>query len=317
YVDPTSARPTVPSWFSERLPLSYDLGREILRFQRELLDRFEADGPPGVRRWLRTLPLDENTVRAVTRMFDAQRRYAGDGSVSTDRRLAIEVELDRDDYRRNYHVHSNYGRRFNDGFSRLLAYRCAQRANANVKVAVADNGFTLSMPLNRKVDFDRIVREIAPDEVRPDLRAALSGTDLLKRYFRINATRALMILKRYKGYEKSASQQQVSSEMLLGFADDKDGFAVIEETYREILEDKLNVDAIETFLSALEAGEMDLFVARVGSPSPRAFGLATLMASDVVLAEDDSAVLQAFHDRVMNEIGGEAGGESGGSDTDG
>ncbi|TKR28290.1 ATP-dependent helicase [Natronomonas salsuginis] len=317
YVDPTSARPTVPSWFSERLPLSYDLGREILRFQRELLDRFEADGPPGVRRWLRTLPLDENTVRAVTRMFDAQRRYAGDGSVSTDRRLAIEVELDRDDYRRNYHVHSNYGRRFNDGFSRLLAYRCAQRANANVKVAVADNGFTLSMPLNRKVDFDRIVREIAPDEVRPDLRAALSGTDLLKRYFRINATRALMILKRYKGYEKSASQQQVSSEMLLGFADDKDGFAVMEETYREILEDKLNVDAISAFLSALEAGEMDLFVARVGSPSPRAFGLATLMASDVVLAEDDSAVLQAFHDRVMNEIGGEARGESGGSDTDG
>lgn len=81
YVDPTNARPTVPSWFSERLPLSYDLGREILQFQRELLDRLDADGPPGVRRWLREFPLDENTVRAVTRMFDAQRRYAGDERV--------------------------------------------------------------------------------------------------------------------------------------------------------------------------------------------------------------------------------------------
>ena len=302
YVDPTSARPTVPSWFSERLPLSYDLGREILYFQRELLDRLESGGPPDVRRWLRDFPIDENTVRAVTRMFDAQKRYAGAGSVSTDRRLAIEVELDREEYRRNYYVHANYGRRFNDGFSRLLAYRCAQRANANVKIAVADHGFTLSMPLNRKVDIERIVEDIRPGEARSDLRAALSGTDLLKRYFRINATRSLMILKRYKGYEKSASQQQVSSEMLLGFADGKDDFAVIEETYREILEDKLDIDAIEAFLRGVERGEIELSVRRVESPTPRAFGLATLMASDVVLAEDESAVLEAFHERVMDAI---------------
>jgi ATP-dependent Lhr-like helicase len=293
----------VPSWFSERLPLSYDLGREILAFQRELLERLEADGPPGVRRWLREFPLDENTVRAITRMFDAQVRYGGRESVSTDRRLAVEVELDREEYRRNYYVHANYGRRFNDGLSRLLAYRCAQEANTNVKVAVADHGFTLSMPLNRKVDLGSLVRDIEPTAVRPDLRAALDGTDLLKRYFRINATRALMILKRYKGHEKSASQQQVSSEMLLGFAEEKAEFSVMEETYREILEDKLDVGAVETFVAGVATGEIDVHLQRVDSPTPRAFGLATLMASDVVLAEDESAVLQEFHDRVMEQIG--------------
>ncbi|MUV87058.1 ATP-dependent helicase [Natronomonas sp. CBA1123] len=303
YVDPTSARATVPSWYSERLPLSYDLGREVLTFQRELCDRLESGGPPEVRRWLREFPLDENTVRAITRMFDAQVRYAGVESVSTDRRLAVEIELDREAYRRNYHVHANYGRRFNDGLSRLLAYRCAQQANANVKVAVADHGFTLSMPLNRKVDIDGIVADIEPWEVRGDLRAALDGTDLLKRYFRINATRALMILKRYKGYEKSASQQQVSSEMLIGFAREKENFAVMEETYREILADKLDVDAVETFVAGVASGDIDVCVQTVDSPTPRAFGLATLMASDVVLAEDESAVLQEFHDRVMAEIG--------------
>ena len=307
YVDPTSARPTVPSWFSERLPLSYDLGREVLRFQGELLDRMASAGPPGVRRWLREFPLDENTVRAVARTFDTQLQYAGAESVSTDRRLAIEVELDREAYRRNYYVHSNYGRRFNDGLSRLLAYRCAQRATANVTVAVADGGFTLSMPLNRKVDIESILRAIDPEEVRADLRASLSGTDLRKRYFRINATRSLMILKRYKGHEKSASQQQVSSEMLLGFAEEKDDFAVMEETYREILEDKLDVDAVEAFLAGVGSGDIDVSVTRVDSPSPRAFGLATLMASDVVLAEDESAVLREFHDRVLAEIESEDG----------
>ncbi|MFB6151675.1 MAG: ATP-dependent helicase [Haloarculaceae archaeon] len=312
YVDRTSARPTVPSWFSERLPLSYDLGREILAFQRELLDRLERGGAGAVRHWLREFPLDENSVRAVARMFAEQVGYAGAESVSTDRRLVVEEELDRDEYERRYYVHSNYGRRFNDGFSRLLAYRVAREANANVQVAVADHGFTLSMPLNRKVDVTGVIEDLEPAAVRPDLRASLDGTDLLKRYFRINATRALMILKRYKGYEKSASEQQVSSEMLLGFAEDLDEFAVMEETYREILEDKLNVDAIERVVAAIGGGEVAVEHHRVDSPTPRAFGLATLMASDVVLAEDESEVLREFHERVLDEIDdGSPGGRAG------
>jgi len=306
YVDRTSARPTVPSWFSERLPLSYDLGREILGFQRELLDRLTADGKSAVRVWLRGFPLDENSVTAITRMFDEQIRYTGPDSVSTDRRLVVEEELDHDEYERHYYVHSNYGRRFNDGFSRLLAYRCAQEVNANVKVAVADHGFTLSLPLNRKIDLVGLIEDIDPAEARADLRASLDGTDLLKRYFRINATRSLMILKRYKGYEKSASEQQVNSEMLLSFAEGLDDFAVIEETYREILADKLNVDGIETVLSGIQRGEIVVTSTHVDSPSPKAFGLATLMASDVVLAEDESAVLQEFHQRVLEEIEGES-----------
>ncbi|WP_181686239.1 ATP-dependent helicase [Halorhabdus salina] len=305
YVDPTSARPTVPSWYSERLPLSYDLGREILSFQRELLDRLDRGGQSGARVWLREFPVDEHSVRAIVQMFDQQVRYAGPESVSTDERLVIEEERDREAYERRYYVHSNYGRRFNDGLSRLLAYHVAQEATANVKVAVADHGFTLSMPLNRKVDVTGILESIDPADVRADLRESLDGTDLLDRYFRINATRSLMILKRYKGYEKSASEQQVNSEMLLGFAQDLDGFAVIEETYREILEDKLNVDAIEAVLGAVSDDGIDVVHHRVDSPTPRAFGLATLMASDVVLAEDESAVLKEFHDRVQEAIGDE------------
>ena len=302
YVDRTSARPTVPSWFSERLPLSYDLGREILSFQRRLLGHFLDGGKSAVRVWLRQFPLDDNSVWAISRMFDEQVRYAGVTSVATDERLVIEEQLDHDEYERHYYVHSNYGRRFNDGLSRLLAYRCAQEVNANVKVAVADHGFTLSLPLNRKVDVGRVLEGIDPADARADLRASLDGTDLLDRYFRINATRALMILKRYKGYEKSASEQQVSSDMLLGFAEELDEFAVIEETYREILEDKLDIAEIEAVLGEIQSGRLDVVTERVDSPTPRAFGLATLMASDVVLAEDESAVLRDFHERVLEEI---------------
>ena len=315
YVDRTSARPTVPSWYSERLPLSFDLGREVLRFQREIVDRYGDGGAAAVRHWLRGFPLDDDSVRAIARIFEHQIRYAGVESVSTDRRLAIEVERDHDEYERRFHIHSNYGRQFNDGLSRLLAYRCAQETNANVTVAVADNGFTISMPLNRKVDVRGLLEATAPESAEKLLRASLDGTDMLQRYFRINATRSLMILKRYKGYEKSASEQQVSSEMLLGFAQELDDFAVIEETYREIVEDKLDLAGIKAVLGAIQRDEITVTSQQVDSPTPRAFGLATLSASDVVLAEDESAVLQSFHERVMQEIEDPDGGASGASRT--
>jgi ATP-dependent Lhr-like helicase len=159
------------------------------------------------------------------------------------------------------------------------------------------------MPLSRKVAVAGILRGLGREGIREWLRGSLDGTDLLKRYFRINATRALLILKRYKGYEKSASEQQVNSEMLLGFVDDLEDFAVIEETYRELLEDKLNVAGIEEVVGAIEDETIGVSHVRVGSPSPLSFGLATLAASDVVLAEDESAALQEFHKRVHEAIG--------------
>ncbi|MFB6125297.1 MAG: ATP-dependent helicase [Halanaeroarchaeum sp.] len=302
YVDRTGERPTVPSWYSERLPLSYDLGREILAFQRELLAHLDEGGPAAARAWLREYPLDENGVRALARLYDEQVRFDGPESVSTDERLVIEEVRDREDYRRRYYVRSNYGRRFNDGLSRLLANRCAREANANVSVAVADNGFVLTLPLNRKVDVAGLLRDTDPEQVRALLREALEDTDLLARYFRINATRSLMILKRYKGHEKSAKRQQVSSEMLLGFASDLPDLAVLEETYREIVEDKLHLEGIREVLATLQTGDLAVVHRQTATPSPRSFGLATLSASDVVLAEDEDAALRDFHERVLDAI---------------
>jgi len=318
YVDRTAARPTVPSWYSERLPLAYDLAREILAFQRDLLDRLASGGAPGVRVWLRESPLSERAVRALTRLYDQQVAFAGPESLSTPTRVAVEEERDREAYRRRYYVHTLYGRRFNDGLSRLLAAECASESNASVAVAVADQGFVLSMPLNRRVDVAGLLRGLDPDDARADLlrgldpddaradlRDALRGTDLRQRYFRINATRSLMILKRYKGHEKSAARQQVESETLLSLADDLDDFAVIEETDRELLEDKLHVAGIEKVLARIRAGEIEVSVRTVETPTPRAFGLATLAATDTVIAEDESAALREFHERVLADIEGD------------
>jgi ATP-dependent Lhr-like helicase len=90
--------------------------------------------------------------------------------------------------------------------------------------------------------------------------------------------------------------------MVLGFVEDLDDFAVLEETYRELLEDKLDVAGIEAVAGAVAAGEIDVEHVRIDSPSPLSYGLATLADSDVVLADDASAALREFHRRVTEAI---------------
>jgi ATP-dependent Lhr-like helicase len=303
YVDPTSARPTVPSWFSERLPLSYDLARRILDFQQTITSRMIMRGSDATLEWLLSeFHVDEHTANALLSIYEEQVLFTGFEGVATQANMPIEEYIDDEQERRYYFVHSLYGRTFNDGFSRLVGHRVAQEVNGNVGVAVSDHGFTLTLEMSRETDVARTIRSITPEEVEGHLRASLNKTDLLKRYFRINATRSLMILKNYKGREKSAAQQQVSSEMLLNFADELDEFAVMEETYREILEDKLSIDAIEDVLQSVAAGDIEVQQQSVSTPSPRAFGLATLAASDTVLADDQSQVLREFHERVQQAL---------------
>jgi len=302
YVDPTNEAPTVPSWFSERLPLSYDLGREILRFKREMVERVRDDDE-AARSWLSGFPIDSNSVESILRIFDEQLRYAGEISISTDEQFVVEQVVDVEAERRHYYFHSNYGRKFNDGMSRIVAHEASRRIGTNVKISVADNGFALSVPSNRKMDVYDIVESVRPENADDILREALRGSELLKRYFRINATRSLMILRNYKGNSKSAARQQVSSDMLINYAEDLDRFAVLDETYREVMEDKLDIEHVKDVLRGIHDGEVDVYAIEPDSPTPMAFGIASLAASDVVLAEDEDEVLREFHARVMDAIG--------------
>ena len=302
YVDPTNEAPTVPSWFSERLPLSYDLGREILRFKRRAIENVH-DGEDAARGWLSEFPIDSNSVESILRIFDEQLRYAGDVSISTDEQFVVEQVVDVEAGRRHYYFHSNYGRKFNDGMSRIVAHEASRRIGTNVKISVADNGFALSVPSNRKMDVYDIMESVRPENAEDILREALNGSELLKRYFRINATRSLMILRNYKGNSKSAARQQVSSDMLINYAEDLEDFAVLDETYREVMEDKLDIDHVKDVLREIHDGELDVYAIEPTSPTPMAFGIASLAASDVVLAEDEDEVLREFHARVMDAIG--------------
>lgn len=299
YVDRTNKAPTVPKWFSERLPLSYDLGVEILEFQEQINIRLD-DG--SVNNWLDQFPIDSNTKSSLVNLYTQQREFMEGIGVSTKDNFVVEEHTISDENKKHYYLQSCYGREFNDGFSRLLGQYFATNNDVNVQVAVSDQGFALKVPQSTDLNISKALADIDSDDVRDILRDAIEGTDFLKRYFRINAGRSLLILRNYKGRSKSAKQQQVKSEMLLGFVEDLEEFAVVEETYREILEDKLNVDKIQNFIDNIDKNNIKIVEQSVSTPSPRSFEIAALASDDVIKAEDESKALEKFHKQVLSEI---------------
>lgn len=301
YVDRTSKAPTVPSWFSERLPLSYDLGSKIVDFQDKFVSKVKNN---EVQEWLEEFPIDQNTIKALIRLYKNQMSFVGksDTPVSTSSNYILEEVHDEDKQKTNYYFQSCYGRKFNNGMSRLLAQYFAEEKNINVQVAVNDQGFSLETPVKSNLDISSAIKNINVDDIRNILKKSLEGTDFIKRYFRINSTRSLMILTNYKGSHKSAKQQQVKSEMLLGFSEELDDFAVINETYREIMEDKLNIDMIELFVSDVQSGNINIEKINLDVPSPRSFETAALASDDVISAKNESEALKRFQEKVLSQI---------------
>ena len=160
----------------------------------------------------------------------------------------------------------------------------------------------VSLPLNRKVNIWNVLNSITEENCEEILKKAVENTHLLKSLFRVNACRSFMILRNYMGRRKSARKQQVSADMLIYFAKKLDNFAVLNESYREIIQDKFEVENTKEILRGIQSEDIELVMKSVDTPSPMAFGIASVGASDVVFADDKLALLKEFQRRVMDEI---------------
>ena len=163
--------------------------------------------------------------------------------------------------------HSLIGRRTNDALSRAFAYVLMKKIGRSIGVAISDNGFILTIPfetfdsrswlslkkLKRKltrVEPREIAFLVDSNNFEEILKKAIANTELIKRKFRHCAARAFMILRNYKGYEISVEKQQMNAERLIRVVKKLEGFPILEETYREILEDFMDVENAKKILKA-------------------------------------------------------------------
>ncbi len=291
---PDSA-PTIPSWFSEQLPLSFDLAMEIGKFRRKIAEMIES-GRSIISYIKRYYGVDDATAKAIEVYFNEQ-RYFG---IPHDKKVIVEM-FEKDGY--NYAVfHTLIGRKANDALSRIFAYRLMKKYGINVRVAITDNGFAI-ISSHSTIAANDVHALFSSRNMREDLKKALSNTEMLKRRFRHVATRSFMILKNYLGHEMSISRQQKNAVTLFKVVKEIDpDFPALKETYREIMEDSMDIKNAEKYMKRIEKGDITLEIRRNKIPSPFSFNIVVIGETDVVLMEDRKRMIEEMHRHVMELI---------------
>lgn len=287
--------PTIPSWFSEMLPLSFDLACEISRFRGLLDGKFKKNSAQEIKEWISSyLYVSFDVAREIYDYFYSQYKYLGIPSI---KRIIVE----KYSAEKNYVIfHSLFGRRVNDALSRAIAFVVGRIGSRDVEIGISDNGFYLSA---EKLDIERAMRHLNSRNLQEILKEAIERTEILKRRFRHCATRSLMILRRYKGREKSVGRQQMSSHFLITAVKRITGeFPILKEARREVLEDLMDIENAKKVLSWIEEGKIKIEYKQTSLPSPFSLGLIIQGYSDLIKMEDKLEFLRRMHKLVMGKI---------------
>ena len=298
-VSPASGPPTIPSWFSQQLPLSFDLAMDIQRFRAHMDSKFQyRRSKDEIMEFIHEyLYVDDFAANSIYEYFVEQYKYA---KIPSNRKMLIEYYTGFGG-KKFVIFHSLFGRKVNDALSRATAYLVAKRYNANVTISISDNGFYLSS--DGKIGGLESFRELTPENFRNILTQSLSKTETLASRFRHCAGRSLMTLRRYKGKSKSVGRQQVRGKILLKFVEEMDdNFPILSEARRETLEDYMDVENAEKVIQWIANEEMEIKVINTVIPTPFAFNLVSQGYLDVLNQNDKAEFTKRMHKAVLDKI---------------
>ncbi len=298
---PKEALPTIPSWFSEMLPLSFELAEEIRKFREVMRKKLEKkEGREGIISWImKTLPVDANTANAIYLYFKEQHEFA-----FIPKANELLVEHTEDLHGRRFLVfHALFGRKVNDALSRALALIIADQIASDVLTMISDNGFALLVPQGKQANVKKAFEELFGRDIEEMLKKNVRRTELMLRRFRHCAARSFLVLRNYKGHKISVAKQQTNAQTLLRVCEriEKD-FPVIKETYREILYDVMDLENAKRVLEWMKNGKLKLREISTPVPSPFAHNLILLGESDVILMADRKKRLLELYEAVLREI---------------
>nr|MCK4930062.1 ATP-dependent helicase [Nanoarchaeota archaeon] len=290
--------PTVPSWYSEMLPLSYDLALEIQKFRRLVEEHFKYNTKKkDILDFIHSyLYVDEYSANSIYEYFKEQYLFA---EIPNDKKIIIEHYSEGNQKRVIFHT--LFGRRVNDVLSRAVAFAVSKINKKDVELGISDNGFYIASTKN--IQAARAFSMVKSNELRKLMSFALDKTEVLNRRFRHCAARALMILRLYKGHKKSVGKQQKSSRLLLSAVRKiSQEFPILEEARREILEDLMDIKHAQEVLEQVEKENIQVKEVFTDIPSPFAFNLVLMGYSDIMKMEDKLEFLRRMHNMVLAKI---------------
>lgn len=294
--------PTIPAWFSEQLPLSYDLALKINEFRKEMKEMLNTYTPTQIIRYLKdNYPISDEAAQMIYEYFYEQHKFL---EIPTLDAIIVEEYFD-EKLRQNLIFHALFGRKVNDALSRGYAFLISHFYKTNVGVIVNDNGFILTLPEGRRVNIENVLNVVNDRNIELLVTKSIENTEIIKRRFRQVAVRGLLVLRRYGEHEKSVGRQLISSWQLYKILKDEvPDFPLLKEVRREILEDVMDIQHAKEVLKNIRIHKWKYKIYKERDlPSPFAHNMLVLGDSDVVLMESKRELLKILHRQILRKIG--------------
>ncbi|MEM4259202.1 MAG: ATP-dependent helicase [Candidatus Pacearchaeota archaeon] len=286
--------PTIPSWYSEMLPLNFELALEICRFRRLVKERI-SNRKECIEFIKKHTYSNEKIASEIYDYFKEQNDFS---EIPDEKTLVIEKFKEEKEF---LMFHSLYGRRVNDALARAYAFAAGRVMHRDIEIGVNDNGFYIA---GEKIDENKVLSYVKSENISEILKEAIERTEILSRRFRHCAARSLMILRNYKGREKSIGRQQVHSGLLyLAVKKLSNEFPILREARREVFEDMMDLKNAKKILKLIERGDLRIKLVRGPIVSPFGVNLMISGRSDLIKMEDRASFLKRMHELHLKLIG--------------
>jgi ATP-dependent Lhr-like helicase len=269
------ALPRMPFWKGEFPWRPHDLSVSLAAFRAEIAERITPyvhteEDPPSIIQWLREeFYLDDAGARQALGYVRRQLRAAG--AMSSNRTVLVETYQDPLGDRRMV-IHSPFGGRVNAPWSIALASALRERTGVQPEVQVGDDGILLRVPESDAPLPADIVTGMDVENLRERVLDGLIDSAVFGARFRGNAQRALLLPGRAGGRRTPFYLQRLRARDLLAVARNIPDFPILLETFRDVLEDEMDMPALERIVARVQSGEIDVttFVSQTPSPVAQA-----------------------------------------------
>jgi ATP-dependent Lhr-like helicase len=285
--------PTIPSWYSEMLPLHFSVGLEIGKFRKYIKERLK-NREECLKFIIKYIYCKEKIAIEIYNYFKEQESFS---EIPDEKTIVIERFKQDKDY---LVFHSGYGRRVNDALARAFGFAAARLRYRDIELGVDDRGFFIS---GEEIDDAQLIAFVNKHGIKTILKEAVERTELLGRRFRHCAARSLMILRNYKGREKSVGKQQMHSGFLLTAVKKLNNeFPILREARREVFEEVMDVAHAQEVLDWINMGKVKIVKKRLPFASPFALKLMIEGRSDLIKMEDRANFLKRMHELHLRAI---------------
>ncbi|MCS7131940.1 MAG: helicase-related protein, partial [Hadesarchaea archaeon] len=283
--DPLGA---IPAWEGELIPVPFEVAQEV-GFARKTVAQLLKQGaqPEEVAASLAAkYPMSRQAANLFVEYIG---KYLEEGTpLPTDDRMVAEV------YDRFLVLHACLGSSVNETLARVLAPLFSARFGASIAIKV--DPYRIAFKFPREVDksiVEETLRELKPELIEPILTLTLKDGPMYR-------WRLVQVAKRFGAIRRDAELTKLNLRRLIGAFE---GTPIHEETMREIMLEKLDIDKAKEVVNLLREGKIELaFVVRSSSAGPTIIGwpiLNELSAGELVVPKRaEGEILRALKHRL-------------------